>query len=489
MPIQYEKDDDNIVTLTLDAPGRPLNLVGDTFLRAWHTAVSHLEEESELRGVILASAKDSFIAGADLALLAGMKDPAEAFARIEAFKADLRCLETLGVPVAAALNGAALGGGFEVALAAHYRIALDRPDARFGLPEVTLGLIPAGGGIIRLTRMLGLRKAASFLLEGKQVTPEQAHQAGLVDALAAAPGDLLAQARAWIAAHPQFAQPWDREGYRIPGGTPDNPKVAQMISLAPAQIRRRTYGRYPAPIAILSAMVDGSLVDFETASRISSRAFARIVTGPVAKRMLQVLWFQRRAVAGTGWPAPERPNVAESAARLREALTSDDPSRPERFLRRVYGRYLLTGLAMLDEGVLPALIEAAGRQAGMPDGPLAIADRVGLPLLAETLSLKEDVPAATVLAQMQEAGREGENGGFYEAGGDDPLLWGGLAGLFPAEEQPPVTELTNRLLAAQKEEAKRCLQEGIAPDAATANVSSVFGWGFPPDTGGVIGYQ
>ena len=290
--IRYEKDDSQIVTLTIDMPGRAVNVINEGLAAAFGEAIDRLAADAAVAGVILTSAKSSFIVGADIEMLQKMSDPAATFAQVEAQKALFRRLERLGKPVVAALNGTALGGGLEVALACHYRVALDRPDSRFGFPEVTLGLLPGGGGIARLTRLLGLQAAFPYLMEGTQVTPKEAAAAGLIQALAADPAEMMQQARAWIQANPQAAQPWDRPGYRLPGGDPQRPQVAQMISVAPAALRQKTFGNYPAPEAILSVMVDGALVDFETASRIESRAFAQLATGQTAKNMINAFWFQ-----------------------------------------------------------------------------------------------------------------------------------------------------------------------------------------------------
>lgn len=316
MIIHFEKKANNIVVLTLDAPGRPVNLIDGQSGVVLNEALDRLAAEQRLAGVItgviLASAKSTFIAGADLQMLLEMADAAATFALGEALKGTLRRLETLGAPVVAALNGTALGGGLEVALACHHRIAVDDPRSRFGLPEVTFGLLPGGGGVTRITRMLGLQKAFAFLSEGQQLNPEAALAAGIIDELAADPAAMMAQAEAWILAHPQARQPWDQADFRLPGGGPDHPRNVGMVAMAPAAVRQKTYGNYPAPAAILSAMVEGAQVDFDTASRIESRYFAEVATGKTAKNMISAFWFQlneikngRSRPAGTS-PQPTR---------------------------------------------------------------------------------------------------------------------------------------------------------------------------------------
>src|SRR5581483_8091391 len=299
MPIHYSKDEQNIVTLTLDHAGQ-VNLIDADFLREFAEMVSRLSRESPLAGVILASAKETFVAGADINLLFAMNDPAVAFDAIESFKATLRALETLGKPVVAILNGSALGGGFEIALACHHRIALEKPQAdgkgspaRFGLPEVTLGVLPAGGGVTRFTRMFGLQTALPWLVEGAQLAAREALEAGWIDELASSTQEMIQKAREWILSHPRVEQPWDRSGFRIPGGDPRRPQVmSQVLPIAPAMLVQRTHRNYPAPEAILSAAVEGAMVDFATASRIESRYFAKLVTGPIAKNMMTALWYQ-----------------------------------------------------------------------------------------------------------------------------------------------------------------------------------------------------
>src|SRR5674476_1115498 len=211
-----------------------------------HAAVQRLQAEKDtITGVILTSAKSTFFAGGDLNLLAQVSDEnaAEFSAGVEQIKGDLRALERLGRPVVAALGGAALGGGLEIALACHPRIALDNPGATFGLPEVTLGLLPGGGGVTRVTRLLGIVDGLTkVLLQGPRFTPAQALDIGLIDDLAATPAELLEKAKTWIKANPEAVQPWDAAGYQIPGGTPSDPKLAAILPAVPAHLRKQVPG-------------------------------------------------------------------------------------------------------------------------------------------------------------------------------------------------------------------------------------------------------
>ena len=665
--IRYEKDAQNIVTLTLDMPGRPVNVLNDEFGEAFAGVLDQLAAEEPLAGVIVASAKKTFVAGADLEWLYAMKDPERVFHRLEELKADMRRLETLGVPVVAAVNGAALGGGLELALACHYRVAIDHPKTKLGLPEVTLGLLPGGGGVTRLTRMLGLQEAFPYLTEGRQVKAQAAKAAGIVDELAADRDDMLARARAWILAHPKSAQPWDKKGFRIPGGKPSHPRVAQMLMIAPAMLRQKTYRNYPAPEAIMSAMVEGAMVDFDTASRIETRYFAQVATGQTAKNMINAFWFQLNEINGggsrpqevealdtqkvgvlgagmmghgiayvTAWAGMDvvlkdvskekaeegkakiaaimarrvsrgRMTEEEKTAVLDRILTTGsagdlqgcdliieavfedrglkarvtqeaeaqigpdavlasntstlpitglaEPSgRPESFIglhffspvhrmrlveiivgektlertlakafdyvlkirktpivvndsrgfytSRVFGTYVNEGLALLAEGQHPRAIEAAGLQAGMPVGPLAVTDEVNLGLV---MHIKEQTdkdlaaegkeaphhPAHEVLELMVKQEKrlgKAQGAGFYEYPPDgEKYLWPDLQKHFPpAETKLSQAEMIERMTFVQALETARCYEEGVLTSVADANIGSIFGWGFAPFKGGTL---
>jgi len=290
--ITYEKDDNNIVTLTMDMPGRSQNVINAEFGAAFEECLKRLQEEGELAGVIVTSGKSLFMAGADIEHLITLTDPKDAFEESQNLKAGMRALETMGKPVVAVINGTALGGGFEIALACHHRIAIDKPKTKIGFPEVQLGLLPGGGGVTRTVRMLGLQESMPYLMEGKQIDVHKGKDVGFIDDIAKDQDEAMAKARAWIAEHPSAKQPWDQQGFKIPGGDPRRPAVAQMLAIAPAMLRKRTYRNYPAPEAIMAAAVEGSLVDFDTASRIESRHFAKLATGQVAKNMITAFWFQ-----------------------------------------------------------------------------------------------------------------------------------------------------------------------------------------------------
>jgi 3-hydroxyacyl-CoA dehydrogenase/enoyl-CoA hydratase/3-hydroxybutyryl-CoA epimerase len=206
--------------------------------------------------------------------------------------------------VVALLNGTALGGGWELTLAAHARFALDDRRIQFGTPEVSLGLIPGATGITKTVRLLGLMAAQPYLMEGKLFGPREALQLGLVQGLGDSTDNLRAQALAWFADHPDAVQPWDRKDYKIPGGTPANPKIAMGLTVAPAMLAAKAHGLYPAAQAILETMVEGAMVDYDTATRIESRKLAKIMVGQNAKNMITAFFFNLNAIkSGKSRPA------------------------------------------------------------------------------------------------------------------------------------------------------------------------------------------
>jgi 3-hydroxyacyl-CoA dehydrogenase/enoyl-CoA hydratase/3-hydroxybutyryl-CoA epimerase len=302
--VRYERDADGIVVLTLDDPTSSVNTMNDLYRTSMAAAMDRLEAESELTGVVVASAKKTFFAGGDLKTMvqAGPEDAPAVFAMAEDVKAQLRRLERIGRPVVAAVNGAALGGGREIALACHHRIVLDHPKSEIGLPEVTLGLLPGGGGLTRVVRMLGLSSALmDVLLTGTRFKPAQALEKGLVDELVSDRDELLTKAKAWVLVHSDdddaHTQPWDRPGYRMPGGTPSTPKLAAFLPAFPATLRKQLKGAsYPAPRAILSAAVEGAQVDVDTALRIESRYLTKLVVGKTSKNMIQAFFFDLKAI-------------------------------------------------------------------------------------------------------------------------------------------------------------------------------------------------
>ncbi|MEV7368091.1 3-hydroxyacyl-CoA dehydrogenase NAD-binding domain-containing protein [Streptomyces sp. NPDC091299] len=320
--IRWEQDDSGIVTLVLDDPNQSANTMNQAFRDSIAAIAERAEAEKDsIRGIIYTSAKKTFFAGGDLKdmMKVGPAEARQAFDTGTAIKSSLRRIETLGKPVVAAINGAALGGGYEIALASHHRIALDAPGSKIGLPEVTLGLLPAAGGVTRTVRLMGIADALlKVLLQGTQYAPRRALENGLVHEVATTVEEMLEKARAFIDAHPESRQPWDQPGYKIPGGTPSNPKFAANLPAFPANLKKQLNGApYPAPRNILAAAVEGSQVDFETALTIEARYFTELVTGQTAKNMIQAFFFDLQAVnSGANRPKGVEPRQVRKVAVL-----------------------------------------------------------------------------------------------------------------------------------------------------------------------------
>jgi len=656
--------DDGIVVATMDLPGRPMNVVGDELMAGIVAAMGRLAQV-DAKGLVLTSAKGDFCAGGDLDRMSKWATPQQPFEASMAMKAVLRRLELQGKPVVAALNGHALGGGLEIALAAHARFAVDDARLKIGQPEVKLGLLPGSGGTVRLPRLVGIQQALQICAEGADLSPQKALAMGLLAGLARDRDDLLAQARAWCQANPKAKQPWDQPKFRFPGGDSRAPAVVQMWSIAPSVAAQKSFGNYPAVQHIMSSIFEGGLLDFDAASTVESRYFAACAMSAESKNMIGTLWYQLNAIkkgasrpegvpkstvkklgilgagmmgagiayvsakAGievvlldTSQQAAERGKAysqglldkavkkGRSTAEKRDALlaritpttdfaalagcdlvieavfedravkaevtkkaesaigagavfasnTSTLPisglaeasTRPANFIglhffspvdkmplveiivgertsaetlarafdyvlqigktpivvndsrgfytSRVFGTYVMEGIAMLQEGVHPRSIEAAGLQAGMPMPPLALQDEVSLSLSPHVAEqTKKDLaaegrpyaehPGMGVVRQLCEIGRIGKKAGrgFYDWNDDGKQLWPGLTTLYPtAAVQPEQRELIDRLMFAQANEAARCLQEGVLRSVADGNIGSIFGWGFAPFHGGAL---
>ena len=670
--IRYELGADGIATLTFDAPGSPVNTMTPQWQADLTAATDRLlADKDRIKGVLLASAKSTFFAGAELNNVLKLKaeDARQGFAEIEKLKRNFRRIETMGRPVVSLLNGAALGGGWEVALVGHARFALDDPKIRFGTPEVTLGLIPGATGITKTVRLLGLMGANPYLVEGKVFGPREAQQLGLVNGLADSPAALRAMALEWIAANPDAVQPWDRKDYKMPGGTPASPKIAMGLAVAPAMLNAKTRGLYPAPQAVLETMVEGALVDYDTATRIESRKLAKIMVSQTTKNMITAFFFNLNAIrAGKSRPAgfakwkPAKVGVlgagmmgagiayanasrgiasvlkdvsvdkAEHGKAYSRKLTDkaiargkSDPlaqekllsliaptadaadlkgcdliieavfeqrelkaqvtreaepmlaaggvfasntstlpisglatasGAPEKFVglhffspvdkmklveiirgertsdetiaraydyvlaigktpivvndargfftSRVFGTFVMEGVAMLAEGLPAPLVEHAGLAAGMPVGPLAVLDETSLSLSVHVMEqTRKDfaaqgktyatTPAESLVermvAEFMRPGRAG-GGGFYDyPAGAAKTLWPGLKSHFEKSgAQAALTDLAQRLLYRQAIETARCLSEGVLTSTHDANIGSIFGIGFPAWTGGAMQY-
>ncbi|MGE0733840.1 MAG: 3-hydroxyacyl-CoA dehydrogenase NAD-binding domain-containing protein [Alphaproteobacteria bacterium] len=288
--LDYKLDGDGIVTITWNHPERPVNVLNLAIGKQYAALVDKIIADPAVKGVILASAKSNFIVGAELESFGEKKDVAGTMEVFTLFAATSRKMETKGKPFVAAINGTALGGGYEIALACHRRICADNPNTRIGLPEVTMGLLPGGGGTQRLSRMLGARAALPVLMEGRRYKLDEALKLKLIDEIV--PKDKLLDAcKAWLLANPHAKQPWDEKGWRVPGGEPQSPSGIQTFMGATALTRAKTWGNYPAPQAILSCVYEGLQVPIEAGLRIEARYITKLVLTPSTQAMIRTLFF------------------------------------------------------------------------------------------------------------------------------------------------------------------------------------------------------
>ncbi|MBR0687707.1 enoyl-CoA hydratase/isomerase family protein [Bradyrhizobium manausense] len=641
-----------------------MNVLNDGSIAAFEAAARKVMTDPAIKGAIITSSRPEFVVGADLETLRGITDPAKAMAVSGRLSYLFREIEKSGKPFVAAINGSALGGGYEICLACHYRIAADNPRTQIGLPEVTLGLLPGAGGTQRLPRMIGLKNALPMLIDGRKIGVGKAKELGMVDEVVPA-GELMSRARQWLGVEgaANVVKPWDKKGFRLPGGNVQSPPSWQLFMGAAAALRGKTAGIYPAPAAIMESVYDGCHVDIDAGLKIENRQFARLAVSPEAQNMIRTLFFaigdanklvgrpagvaaqtyrkigvlgagmmgagiahvaaeaglevvlidQTKAAAekGKGYSAslldkqvkqgrlsPDKRDailgritptetydllgdadivieavfedrvVKEQVTRAAEkrlpatALFASNTStlpitglaetsqRPANFVglhffspvdrmplvevirgrktseetiaramdfvkairktpivvndgrafytSRVFGTYVYEGMALLNDGVNPSLIERAGTNAGMPVGPLALMDEISLELMHKVMRQTEadlgsayrPQPQDPVLVKMVEGlGRLGRksDGGFYDYATDgSKRLWPELATHFPRlREQPSLEEVKKRLMYIQSIEASRCLEEKIV-NARDADVGSILGWGFPAALGGVV---
>ncbi len=295
---QIQVDGDGVALVTIDAPGRSMNVIGDAFLAEFGPVVERLATDPAIAGAVITSGKAAFLAGADLVYVEGraraaLASPDAALPDFREMNRLQRRLETCGKPIAAAINGTALGGGYELALACHQRFAIDDDRVRLGLPEVTVGLLPGGGGTQRLLRLIGIERALPLLMQGAAMTPRQALAAGLVDVVLPA-GDLLAAAKTWVRNAREGVQAWDRPGFAPPGGTPaTNPALAALVMNQMAAIQRQGARNRPAPLAILSCVYEGGLLPLDAALKVESGYFARLFRSPVAANVIRTNFINK----------------------------------------------------------------------------------------------------------------------------------------------------------------------------------------------------
>ncbi len=645
-----------------------MNVMDSSFNNDLSASIERIASDDQISGAIITSSKADFIAGADLkTLLSALNDqrPADqVFETHFTVNSVLRKLETCGKPIVAAINGTALGGGLEVCLACHHRIAARNPKARIGLPEVSVGLLPGGGGTQRTPRLIGVQKALELLTRGTHLSPEQALELGLVDELAD-PDDLLSAAKKWLQQSPDPIQPWDKKGFKVPGGVGmGNPASGSWFMAATAAVTQQTRNNYPAPLAIISAVYEGTTVPMDAALRIESRYFSQLVMDPVARNMVRTLFVNKQAsdkgarrpagipkrdvqklgILGAGMMGAgvayvsakagidcvlldrsmedaergrdysvkltaklmEKGRMKQSAAdailekihvttdyadlegcdlvieavfedrEIKRQVTEKTEAvipetaifasntstipitglaqasrRPASFIglhffspvdrmpllevilgeetsdetlawaldyarqirktpivvrdsrgfytSRVFATYTNEGMALLKDGVKPALIENAAVHAGMAIGPLAVIDEVTIELIYKVdkqsrADLGDDYGAPSDIdvahKMVDELDRLGKRygKGFYEYPADARKnLWEGLSDIFPvAKKQPSAEEVKKRILYVQALDSARCYFEGVLSDPVDADLGSILGWGFPTWTGGTI---
>ena len=664
--VDYKIIENDIAVLIINQESSQMNVINSDLINAFEKVMETAFSDDKIKGIVVTSSKPEFVAGADLNMILKAKTTEEVLTVTHRLHSLFRRLETGGKPVVAAINGTALGGGFELCLACHYRIVLDNPKTQIGLPEVLLGLLPGGGGCQRLPRLIGIQNALRPLLEGQKFRPQQALEMKFVDELVSDKDSLITNAVTWIREKGNTVQPWDNKDYKIPGGKVTAPANVMVMAATGGLLKKKTYGNYPAPEAILSAVYEGMQLDFDTALKVEASYFAKCVTSSVAKNMIRTLFFslnnankgearpkdvaktniQKIGILGAGMMgagiAYSSANVGlevvlkdisvdaaekgknystellnkkvkkgflstEKATELLNRIkTTDNASdlagcdliieavfedrslkanvtqetenvisettifasntstlpitglaeaskRPENFIglhffspvdkmpfveiivgektsnvaiaacvdyvkkikktpivvndsrgfytSRVFSSYIFEGLELLAEGISPALIENAGKAAGMPVGPLAVADEVSIELCykinkqtEKDSGIKDTSNAIQVVNRfVEEFNRIGKKAGkgFYEypQDGNKKYLWKELASIFPQQTSQTDIELVKkRLLHRQALEAVKCYEENVLRKPEDADIGSIFGWGFPAYTGGILSY-
>ncbi len=297
--IHYEVGNDGIAILTIDLPGKSMNVLAPEFMQDLETLTDRVSSDDAVKGAVLTSGKKSFIAGADIKELVTVHDrglsPSEAAGFSRELNRQLRKLETCGKPFAAAINGLALGGGLEVCLACHYRVLANEPGVVIGFPEVNIGLLPGGGGTQRLPRLIGTADALPLILQAKNIRPEKALELGIVHELAPAQ-EVVERAKQWLLESGDPIAPWDKKGFKVPGGAGAmTPKNAQTFMVGTSLITGKTQNNYPAPLAALSAVYEGCITPIDTGLDIESQYFGTLLAGSVARNMMRSLFINKSA--------------------------------------------------------------------------------------------------------------------------------------------------------------------------------------------------
>ncbi len=293
------KVEDGVAILTIDVKERSMNVLTPDLIADLGSALEQVKGDDDVKGAVITSAKDSFVAGADLMQMVKAyedgRSAAEKYEQSRAFQSLLRDIETSGKPFAAAINGTALGGGLEICLACHYRVAADNPKSVLGLPEVQVGLLPGGGGTQRLPRLIGQQAALQLMTQGTHVKPAKALEHGFVHAVVA-PDQCVPAAKQWILEVGDPEQPWDKKGFKVPGGSGlMHPGSVQTLMVGSALIARETNHNYPAPIAIMSCVYEGTVLPIDQGLDIESKYFTSLLMDPVSRNMTRTLFINKGA--------------------------------------------------------------------------------------------------------------------------------------------------------------------------------------------------
>ena len=296
---KIEIDADGIAVVAFDVPNRSMNTLTGAVIKEIPELVEKIKTDDAIKGVVLTSGKTSgFCAGADLGdmasgMLSGAGDMQSAFDAGWALNGAFRALETCGKPVAAAINGLALGGGLEFTLACHYRVVENNPKIQLGLPEIKVGLFPGGGGTQRLTRLIGVQTALMQMAEGKSWRPNDAKSAGVVHEVVEI-GQSVEAAKTWIKNGGKAVQPWDEPKFKIPGGGPYHPAGGQVFIMGNAILRKQSYGNYPAVLNMMKAIYEGVQVPMDAGLRIETRYFIKTLMTPQAQAMIRSLFLSKQ---------------------------------------------------------------------------------------------------------------------------------------------------------------------------------------------------
>jgi len=663
--IDYKLDDEGIAILSINNPEGSVNVINHNFILAFKERVEQVADDKEVKGIVITSAKKDFFVGGDLKMILQADNAAQIIEGVNLLDGIMRKMETCGKPVVAAINGTALGGGYEICLACHHRIMVSNKSSQIGLPEVTLGLLPGSGGTQRLPRLIGIQPALQVLMEGKRYRPKQALSNGLVDELVATNDELIPAAIKWIKEVGKAIQPWDEKKFKIPGGGVQTKNSMMVFGGAAGLLVKKSYGNYPNVKDILNCVFEGLQLPIERGLTIETSYFAKCVLSKEAKAIIKTLFFNLND-ANKGVARPDVPKLeikkvgiigagmmgagiayvsakvgldvvlkdvsmegAEKGKAYSENLlskklskgwmsqdeydtflskikTSDNASdiadcqivveavfedrvlkakvtkesesvmskeavfasntstlpitglaeasvRPENYIglhffspvdkmplveiivgektsdhaiaacvdytlkigktpivvndgrgfytSRVFSTYIFEGLECLAEGVTPALIENAGRMAGMPVGPLAISDEVSIELMykihkqtKKDTGKSYDGKAIDIVNRfIEEFDRPGKKAGkgFYDhPKGQKKYIWPDLIKFYPSKEaQPEVAEVEKRLLYIQAIEASKAFEENIVTTPESADIGSIMGIGFPPFTGGIMSFM